>query len=70
MRARHVAGYRIHARSVLAYLRIRVGQDFATLSREQRAGLLKEAGPDFQRGSTNEEARARCYFDLIQKRAR
>jgi hypothetical protein len=70
MKIRHIEAYRVNARAILTGLKIGIGQDFHTLSREQVDGLLTEANRvRYQQPKTANGSRARYFHDRLQRQA-
>jgi hypothetical protein len=70
MKPRHKFAYRLHARTVLADLKIAIDQDFHTLTRAQIDGLLVEADRvRYQQPQHANGSRARYFHDRLQRHA-
>ncbi len=71
MKQRHAPAIALNARETLRMLRIPLGADFHTLSRDHVDGLLAEADRvRYQRPRNANGSRARYFHDRLQRHAR
>jgi hypothetical protein len=71
VKPKHAASERLNAQETLKSLRIPLGADFHTLSRDTVEALLVEADRvRYQKPPRANGSRARYFHDLLQRRAR
>lgn len=70
MKPRHVDAYRNNARAVLEAINASLGQSYLTLSVAQVTALIAEADRvRYQKPANAKGARARHFYDMLQRHA-